>query len=309
VTAAEPSAARADAARLMRLATYASVATALVLVVVKAGAWVATGSVSLLSSLVDSLLDGAASLVILLAVRQSLTPADAEHRFGHGKAEPLAALAQAAFIAGSAFFLLIESGQRLWSPRPVTHPDVGLAVMGFSIVATFLLTRFQAQVARKSGSLAIRADRLHYFGDLLVNLAVVAALLLSDRLGWHLADPIMALLIVGYILTTSWRIGREALDMLMDRELPESARERIVALVRSEPEVRGLHDLRTRAAGQQIFIQLHLELDGALSLTQAHAIADRLERRISEAFGGAEVLIHQDHHLPGRARRRAVQFD
>lgn len=280
--------------RLLRLATYASVATAGFLVLLKIGAWVLTDSVSLLSSLVDSLLDTAASIVMLLAVRQALVPADREHRFGHGKAEPLAALGQAAFIAGSAFFLLFEAGQRLASPQPVQEPVVGLVVMAISIVATLFLTRFQARVAKRSGSLAIQADRLHYVGDLLVNGAVIAALLIARYLDWPLADPIFALLIVVYILTTSFRIAREAFDMLMDRELPEEQRQRIKDLVAAEPEVLGMHDLRTRQAGPQVFIQMHIDLDARQSLARTHAVADRLERAIAEAFSGAEVIIHQD---------------
>ncbi len=283
-----------EAQRLLRLATYASVATAVGLVLLKFGAWLLTDSVSLLSSLVDSLLDMAASIVTLIAVRHSLQPADREHRFGHGKAEPLAALGQSAFIAGSALFLLFEATQRLLSPQPVERPFVGLAVMVISIIATIFLTRFQARAARQSGSLAVKADRLHYVGDLLVNGAVIAALLITRYLDWPLADPIFALLIVGYILRTSWQIGRESFDMLMDRELPQEERQRIIDMVRAEPEAMGLHDLRTRKAGPQVFIQFHLDLDAAQSLARAHATSDRLEKAISAAFDGAEVIIHQD---------------
>lgn len=295
---------KADAARLMRLATYASVGVAGLLVLVKLAAWVLTDSVSLLSTLIDSLLDAAASLIMLFAVREALTPPDAEHRFGHGKAEPLAALGQSAFITGSALFLLFEAVQRLVDPRPVQQPEVGLAVMGFSIVATFILTRFQRHVVRRSGSLAIAADSLHYLSDLLVNVAVVAALLLSVYAGWGFADPVFALAIAAYILRTAWQIGRGAFDMLMDRELPEAERARIKEIILAEPEVLGLHDLRTRASGPQVFIQFHLELDGCLPLARAHAIADGLERRLSQAFNGAEVLVHQDLHDPERPGRR-----
>ena len=293
-----------EIARLMRLATYASVSVALTLVLVKLVAWIMTDSVSLLSTLIDSLLDAAASLVMLLAVREALTPPDAEHRFGHGKAEPLAALGQSAFITGSAIFLLFEATQRLVEPRPVEQPVVGLAVMGFSIVATFLLTQFQRRVVKRSGSLAIAADSLHYVTDLLVNVAVVVALVLSTYVGWSYADPLFALAIAAYIVRTAWQIGRGAFDMLMDRELPDADRERIKAIVLAEPEVRGLHDLRTRASGPQVFIQLHLELDGQMPLVRAHAIADGLENRLAEAFQGAEVLIHEDLYDPQRTARR-----
>lgn len=291
----------AEGARLVRRATYASVATASFLVLVKLVAWQLTHSVSLLSSLVDSLLDGLASLVMLLAVRHALTPPDAEHRFGHGKAEPLAALGQAFFVAGSAVFLAIEALDRLRDPVPLQQPWVGIGVMLLSIAATFALTRYQSYVMRRARSLAVQADALHYLGDLLVNAGVLLALALAYGLGWTLADPIIALLVVLYIARMAWRILAGAVDMLMDRELPEAERQRIAELVRQEPLVRGLHELRTRVSGPQVFIQLHVEFDSDLSLTEAHAIADRLERRLSAAFGGAEVLIHQDIH--GLARR------
>ncbi len=297
----------AQTAQLMRRATYASVSVALMLVVVKLVAWMLTDSVSLLSTLIDSLLDTAASLIMLFAVRESLTPPDAEHRFGHGKAEPLAALGQAAFIAGSAMFLLFEATQRLIDPKPIPQPEIGLAVMGFAIVATFVLTRYQRYVVKRSGSLAIAADSLHYLSDLLVNAAVIVALLLSQYLGWIYADPLFALGIAAYILRTAWQIGRGAFDMLMDRELPDADRQRIKSMIMEEPEARGLHDLRTRASGPQVFIQLHLELDGQLSLVQAHDIADRLERRLSDAFQGAEVLIHEDLYDPRRVAKRLAK--
>ena len=283
-------------ARLMRSATYASVATASVLIVVKLGAWVATGSLSMLSTLVDSLLDVVASLVNLVAVRHALTPPDREHRFGHGKAEPLAALGQAAFIAGSAVFLLFEAVHRLYEPRAVMHSDVGIGVMVFAIVLTFALTRYQAFVVRKTGSLAIQADSLHYLGDLLVNVSVIVALLLVSQLGWVHADPLIGLGIVAYIVFNAWRIARGAFDMLMDRELPDEERQRIREIALAHPEVRDLHDLRTRASGPKLFIQLHLELDGGMSLSRAHEISDGVEAEIAAAFPGAEILIHQDPH-------------
>lgn len=286
----------ARGARLMRRATYASVATAGVLVVVKTGAWLVTDSVSLLSTLVDSLLDVAASVFNMMAVRQALIPADREHRFGHGKVEPLAALAQAAFVAGSAVFLVIAAGQRFVTPRPVQQGEVGIAVMLVSIAATLLLVTYQQSVVRRTGSLAIRADRLHYLGDVLVNAAVIVALVLWMRLGWRWVDPAFAIAIAAYILFTAATIARGGLDMLMDRELPEAERRRVVEIVRRHPEVVGMHDLRTRASGPQRFIQLHLELDGRMKLYRANVIADTIETEIQMAFPDAEVIIHQDPH-------------
>jgi ferrous-iron efflux pump FieF len=240
----------AEAARLMRLATYASVATAMVLIGVKLVAWLYTDSVSLLSTLIDSVLDALASIINLLAVRHALMPADREHRFGHGKAEPLAALGQATFISGSALFLVFEASHRLFTPAPIAHTGFGIGVMAFAIAVTFVLTRFQAYVVRKTGSIAIKADSLHYFGDLLVN------------------------------LYCAWRIARGAYDMLMDRELPDEDRQRIKDIVQAHPAVIGLHDLRTRASGRDTFIQIHLELDGEMTLLRSHEIADEVEARI-----------------------------
>ncbi len=285
------------AGRLMRLATYASVAAASALIVVKLGAWWLTDSVSLLSSLVDSLLDAAASLVTLLAVRQSLVPADREHRFGHGKAEPLAALLQSGLIGGSAVLLAIEGLHRLIQPQVVQQGTLGIGVMVFSILVTFALTRFQRYVVRRTGSRAIAADALHYLSDLLTSGAVIVALVLASEFGLLRADPLIGLGVACFILYSAYRIGRDALDILMDRELPPEDRERILQVVRSHDEVLGIHDLKTRSSGSRIFIQLHLELDGSLTLYRAHAVAETVESDLQTAFPGAEVIIHQDPYV------------
>ncbi len=284
----------AAAGRLMRLATYASVTTAGVLICAKFAAYISTDSVSLLSTLIDSLLDAAASLVNLFAVRQALSPADREHRFGHGKAEAIAGLGQAAFIAGSAAFLLFEVGNRLVNPQTLHNTAVGILVMALSIVLTLLLVTFQRYVIRKTGSLAIRADAFHYVGDVLVNASVVVALLLTARLGWRYADPVFGAGIACYILFTAWWVARGSLDMLMDRELPDADRRRIRDIALANPSVRALHDLRTRTSGRHAFIQLHLEMDGAMSLSEAHRVSDAVEAELLVAFPDAEVIIHQD---------------
>ncbi len=284
----------AEAGRLMRLATYASVAVASSLILVKLGAWLYTDSISLLSTLIDSLLDVMASLINLFAVRHALVPADREHRFGHGKAEPLAALGQSAFIAGSALFLVFEAGHRLFDPRPVLHSEIGIAVMVVAIVMTFALTRVQAHVVRQTGSVAIKADSLHYVGDMLVNGAVIVALLLASKFGWAVADPLFGLAIAAYIMFNAWRIARGSLDILMDRELPEAERARIREIALANPKVRDLHDLRTRSSGRHSFIQVHIEMDGNLTLFKAHGVADEVEAALRAAFPGAEVIIHQD---------------
>ena len=282
--------------RLMRLASYVAVSVALVLIAAKLGAWLLTGSVALLSSLIDSVLDAFASIVALVAIRQALTPADKEHRFGHGKAEPIAALGQAAFIVGSALFLSVEAVRRLWAPQPVTQQEIGIAVMVFSILVTLALVAFQAHVIRRTGSLIVSADSLHYKGDLLINLSIIASLVLTGWFDFPLADPVFALGIAAYLLWNAKGIGGEALDMLMDRELPDEERRAILALARAHPGVLGVHDLRTRAAGPIRFIQMHLELDGDTRLAEAHEIADAVEAEIEAAFPGADVIVHQDPH-------------
>ena len=281
-------------ARLMRQATVASVLVALALVTAKLVAVVLTGSMAMLSTLIDSLLDVCASLITLWAVRQSLQPADLEHRFGHGKAEPLAGLGQAVFIGGSAVFLFVEAAPRLLAPRPVVNSGVGIAVVLVSMLATVALVRFQASVVRRTDSVAVSADALHYRGDLMLNGGVLLALVAGPWLGWHWLDPLLALVIGAFVLYSAWRIVLKSLDMLMDHELADADRARIRALCQEHPEVLGVHDMRTRRAGHNIFIQLHLELDGGMKLRDSNAIAHGVEARIQAAFPGAEVLIHQD---------------
>lgn len=282
-----------QAAKLMRWATYASVSVALVLIACKLGAWSVSGSVSLLATLVDSVLDALASLVNLFAVRHALSPADDEHRFGHGKAEALAGLGQAVFISGSAIFLLIESGRRLLHPEPLGAAGLGMAVMLLSIALTLGLLAFQRHVIRRTNSMAIKADELHYRTDLLVNASVLVALGLSVW-GWVGFDALFAIGIALYILHSAWAICRQAFDHLMDRELPDEARESIAGLVVAHPEVRGMHDLRSRESGTAVFIQLHLELDDELSLLRAHEISEEVEASLLAAYPGAEVIIHLD---------------
>jgi ferrous-iron efflux pump FieF len=284
----------ARAARLMRQATYASVCVAAILIVIKVAAWWVTDSVAVLSSLLDSLLDAAASLVNLLAVRHALTPADREHRFGHGKAEPLAGLAQAAFITGSALLLLSEAVHRFFAPQPIAHGEIGIGVMVVSILFTIVLVTYQRRVASETGSVAIGADRLHYTGDVLLNGSVIVSLVLSSWWNLNVLDPIFGVAIGAFILVSALKIGRSSFDLLMDRELPDDDRARIKTIVLNHPEVRNIHELRTRSAGTSIFIQFHLELDGAMSLRRAHEISDAVEAEVMAAFPQAEVIIHQD---------------
>ncbi|HRX71030.1 MAG TPA: cation diffusion facilitator family transporter [Candidatus Competibacteraceae bacterium] len=283
----------ARAGRLLRLATYASVATATVLIAAKLAAALMTGSVSVLASLVDSMMDVAASIINLLAVHYSLQPPDRDHRFGHGKAEPLAGLVQAAFVAGSAVFLVLHAIDRLLYPQPLNDAMVGVSVLLFAMVATGVLLLFQRQVIRRTQSTAIRADALHYATDLLTNAATIAALGLA-MLGWPSADPVFAIGIAFYILYSAGQIGHESIQLLMDRELSPEVHTQIKQIVRDHPQVRGVHDVRTRSSGQTYFIQLHLMLDDLIPLVEAHRIADEVEASILTVFPNADVLIHED---------------
>lgn len=303
MTAPQPQDSRADHGRLMRRATYASVSVAVVLIVIKFVAWLATDSVAMLATLVDSMLDAAASLVNLFAVRQALAPADREHRFGHGKAEPLAGLVQSAFISGSALFLFVEVGRRFASPRTIEDGGMALVVMGVSIALTLVLVTFQRYVVRKTASLAISADKLHYFGDLLANISVAVALVLATQFGLQWADPVFGAIIAAYIVWSAWQIIRQSLDQLMDRELPDEDRKRIREIALSHPEVRSVHDLRTRSSGRDIFIQIHIELDPSATLMHAHVVSDAVEANLQEAFPAAEVIIHQDPEGVDEPRR------
>ncbi|MBU1404387.1 MAG: cation diffusion facilitator family transporter [Proteobacteria bacterium] len=291
-----------DTDTLLRLATYASTATAMVLIGVKGMAWFMTGSLSVMASLVDSLMDAAASLINLLAVRYSLKCADEDHQFGHGKAESLAGLGQACFIGGSAIFLLMHAAERLNRPQPLQDISIGLWVMVFAMAATLALLVFQAYVIKLTNSSAIRADALHYKTDLLTNAATIAALYLAAA-GHPLLDPLGAMAIACYILYSAWQIGKEAMQVLMDRELPKETRQRICDIVLAHGTVLGLHDLRTRQSGQIMLIQLHLDLDQGLRLAEAHRVAKEVEHAIMASFPRADVIIHQDPRNPAHYRR------
>lgn len=281
-------------ARLMRTAAVASLSVSVFLVVIKALAYFGSHSVSVLAALTDSALDLFSSTLNLIAIRSALTPADAEHRFGHGKAEPLAGLAQGAFIAGSASFLIVQAINRFITPEPVEQGSVALAVMIVSLVAATGLVAYQRHVVRKTGSLAVSADSAHYATDILTNVGVIIALILAAGFKMELADPIIAVLVAGFLLFSAWNVFRQSYDQLMDRELPDEARAKVRSIVMAHGEVRNMHDLRTRASGINTFIQFHIELDPAISLMRAHEVSDQVEHEVCAAFPHAEVIIHQD---------------
>ena len=280
-------------ARLLRLATRASVGVASILIIGKAIAWWFSGSVSMLAGLTDSLLDGVTSLLNLLAVHYALRPADDDHRYGHGKAESLAGMAQALFIAGSAVLIAFQAYQRLQHPEPVGAPWLSIAVIVMSLVLTVALLAVQHRVIRETGSNAVRADSLHYRSDLLLNGSILLALVLA-AFGWHQVDAWFGLAIALYILWSAIQIARESFAVLMDEELPAEVSQHMLELARGVPGVLGAHDLRTRISGNHWFVQLHLELPGELSLSVAHGISDQAADAIHQAYPRAEVLVHAD---------------
>ncbi len=285
--------AKYDHGKLLRRATHASVATAALLILVKLAAWLMTGSVSVMASLVDSLMDAGASLVNLFAVRYSLRPADSEHRYGHGKAEALAGLAQGAFIVGSAIFLGVHAIDRLLHPEPLSQLGVGIAVMIFAIIATAVLLAVQHHVIKHTGSTAIRADALHYATDLATNAATLVALVLA-LLGVPALDPIFALAIAAFILWSALHIIRDAVDLLMDRELAQEERAHIQAAAAGVAGVLDVHGLRTHRSGRTPVIQLHVALADDLPLVEAHRISTQVEDAVLALFPHADILIHQD---------------
>lgn len=280
-------------ARLVTTAAWTATIVATLLLIVKVITWWVTGSVSLLASLIDSMLDIAASVVNLVVVRYALQPADREHTFGHGKAESLAALAQAMFISGSAVFLILNGIDRFFRPHALHAPKLGVYVSLFAIVVTLGLVMFQKHVVRVTGSQAIAADSLHYQTDLYMNAAIMVALGLS-YFGVTQADAVFAIGIGVFILYSAFKMVSEAIQTLLDRKLPDSELEQIRNECLNVKGVLGVHQLRTRMSGPTRFIQLHLELDDNLRLIEAHYIADKVEENLLALFPDADVLIHQD---------------
>ena len=279
---------------LLKLATYASVFTALALIIAKIAAFVFTGSMAILATVVDSCLDLLASFINLLAVRQATLPADHNHRFGHGKFEPLAGLGQAAFVFGSGLFLLLTSIGKIGKTYQIENISVGISVMLFSIVMTAILLLIQLYVIKKTKSVAIQADKAHYTGDLLINASVIISLIIANLFSLYYVDIIFAIIIALYLLYTATNIIVTSTKLLADSELPDEERKKILDIIIANNKIVGVHDLRTRSSGDKTFIQFHLEINRNLSLFEAHAIADEVEQNILVEFPNAEVLIHED---------------
>ena len=279
---------------LTRRAALASVATALFLIALKSWAAWDTGSVAMLGSLADTGLDLIASLVIYFGVRLAATPADDDHRFGHGKAEALAALLQVILISVSAIAIAWRAFDRLSHGESTQGLELGIGVSLVAMAATVALLAYQRSVIRSTASVAIVSDHVHYQSDLLLNLSVIAALILDQTFGFVLADPIFGMAIAAWLLWGAWRAASHAIDQLMDREWPQAKRERFLAAAATYPELAGLHDFRTRTSGAYDFVQFHVWVPATWTVAEAHDRMDRAEHALQQRFPGTEILIHLD---------------
>ena len=284
----------AERGDLTRRAAIASVTMALFLIALKVWASIETGSVAMLGSLADTALDLVASLVTFFGVRWAAMPADAEHRFGHGKAEALAALVQVILITISAIGIGWRAIDRFNSGARTEGLELGVGVSLIAMAATLALLAYQRYVIRRTGSVAIHTDHVHYQSDLLLNLAVIAALVLDQALGWTRADPVFGLLIAAWLLYNAWSAASHSVDQLMDREWPEAEREAFLAAAGEYPELAGLHDLRTRHSGSHRFVQFHVWVPADWTVRQAHDRMDAVEAALQERFPATEIIIHLD---------------
>ena len=284
----------ADRGTLTTRAALASISMAVVLIGLKIWAALQTSSTAMLGSLADSALDLVASLVVLAAVRIAAQPADHDHRFGHGKAEALASLVQVILITLSALFICLRAVQRLLAGARTEQAELGIGVSIAAMVLTLALIAYQRHVVRRTGSLAIGTDRIHYASDLLLNGSVIVALMLDQSAGLTGADAVFGLLIALWLAYGAWRASSAAIDQLMDREWPEEDRQRFLAACQDYPELAGMHDLRTRTSGTHNFAQFHVWVPADWTVQQAHDRMDAIEEALQERFPGTEILIHLD---------------
>lgn len=278
--------------RLIKIASYASVTTAVVIMLAKSYAWLATESQSILASLIDSLLDISSSAINLIAIRFSLLPADDNHRFGHEKFQDLAIFSQSMFFFASCLFTLFSSSKALFSDPELVNLELGTNIMYFCVFLTFVLVCFQSYVVSKTKSKIISADKLHYFSDFITNIAVIISIYLSATF-WYL-DALAGIGISLYVMYASYRLFREAIRNLADEEFPQTEKDKILSIISNYHLAKGVHELKTRYAASKPFIQFHLELDGNITLYKAHEMADKLMKDLLEEFPEAEITIHQD---------------
>lgn len=289
--------------KLLRLAPLLSVFVAIIISIIKMYSWFYTDSVSILASLIDSLLDLSTSIINYIALRAALVPPDHNHRFGHNKIEDLAVFGQSIGFFASGVFTFYNSAHHIMNPHPIEHIGIGISAMVISSVLTILLVAYQTMVIKRTKSTIVEADRLHYFTDLLANIAVIFSLYFSEK---YLAlDAILGILIACYIIKSSYGLFVRSTKNLVDEEMNDGERKKIIGIIGKHKEVLGVHELKTRYASTKAFIQFHLELNGEISLFEAHDIADRIMDKILEEFPGAEVTVHQDpagleHDVPYR---------
>jgi ferrous-iron efflux pump FieF len=283
-----------ERAKLSSRAALASVTLALTLLVAKSWAAIATGSTAMLGSLADTALDVIASMATLAGVRIAALPADHDHRFGHGKAEALVALGQVVLISVSAIWIAWRAVTQLMEGGDTEEMGIGIGVSVLAIAATLLLLAYQRSVIARTGSVAIKTDNMHYQSDLLLNLAVICALVLDQRLGITGADSLFGLAIAGWLMFGAWRSSSQAINQLMDKEWPEAERQRFLAAASEYPELAGLHDLRTRTSGTHHFAQFHVWVPADWTVRQAHDRMDTIEEQLQRRFPGTEFLIHLD---------------
>lgn len=279
---------------LKKIATISAVTVAIILIFAKFIAWYVSDSVSVLSSLMDSCVDMLASMVNLVAVYHAMKPADTDHRFGHGKVEAIAAMGQSMFIFGSSLYILWEASQRFSSPQVVKQPYVAMVVTIFAIIITIGLVSIQRYTIKRTKSLAIQADMVHYQSDLYLNCGVLITLFLTSYFDLPYLDPIFGLFVGGYIMRTAYIIMKEAFFILIDQELPQDERQKIIQIIMGNKKVKGYHLLRTRTSGHGEFIQCHIEMKGDISLTAAHKIAMDVETALHKEFPKADITLHQD---------------
>lgn len=290
-------------------AALASVMVALILLLLKGYAAWATASVAMLGSLADTGLDLFASLVTLWGVHIAAAPADSDHRFGHGKAEPIAAFFQVILIGISALAIAIRAISRIINGETTAHAEYGIGVSLAALLLTLLLIAYQRRVIARTGSIAIKADNVHYQSDLLLNGSVIAALVLDQYLGLRVADPLFGIAIAGWLLWGTWGTAWTALDQLMDKEWPEEKRQAFLALAAQHPQLRGIHDLRTRTSGTHDFVQFHVWVDPLMTVADAHRVMDEIEAKLAAEFPGVEILIHPDPegHRDSRADAQPLE--
>jgi ferrous-iron efflux pump FieF len=277
----------------LKLASTGAVTIASLLVLVKTWGWVQTHSVTMLASLIDSTTDLVISLLSFIVVRYSLKPADDDHQFGHGKAEALAALAQALLITGSALYLLLTAIAQMIEPRRLETLELGVWAMGFSLMMTIVLVIIQKIAIKRTGSLAIQADAMHYVSDILSNVAVLITMALLIY-GWEGIDPWVGIMVAAFILWSAWKIALGSLDQLMDKQLPAEVEREIYQIAQSVEGVMAVHNLRSRQSGSHYLVQLYVDLDAHQSLAQAHQIGDAVRLAICTKFPNADVLVHEE---------------